>query len=83
MLTKEEKQFKILDACCGSKMFWFDKDNESVLFQDNRKLNTTLCDGRKLIIEPDHIGDFRDMDFPDNQFHNTLDSILQRRKDGR
>lgn len=19
---------KILDACCGSKMFWFDKENE-------------------------------------------------------
>lgn len=22
---------RILDACCGSRMFWFDKQNEQVL----------------------------------------------------
>ncbi|HGZ2460509.1 TPA: SAM-dependent methyltransferase, partial [Enterococcus faecalis] len=27
---------RILDACCGSRMFWFDKQNEQVLFMDNR-----------------------------------------------
>lgn len=26
----------ILDACCGSRMFWFDKKNPYVLFQDIR-----------------------------------------------
>ena len=26
----------ILDACCGSRMFWFDKENPLVLFTDIR-----------------------------------------------
>ena len=60
---------KILDACCGSKMFWFDKQNEHTVFMDNRTLDTNLCDGRKLVIKPDIIGDFRNMDFEDNTFY--------------
>lgn len=39
---------KILDACCGSRMFWFDKNNENVVFMDNRQESCTLQDGRKL-----------------------------------
>jgi len=34
----------ILDACCGSKMFYFDKDDPSVLFQDIRVVETELKD---------------------------------------
>lgn len=55
----------ILDACCGSRMFWFDKNNKNVLFCDNRELSDTLCDGRSLEIKPDKIMDFRNMDLPD------------------
>ena len=28
---------KILDACCGSKMFWFDKNNQDTTYMDIRK----------------------------------------------
>lgn len=59
---------KILDACCGSRMFWFDKSNPNVLFADIRTENHILCDGRKLDIEPDIEMDFRNMPFPDNSF---------------
>ena len=59
----------ILDACCGSKMFWFNKDNENVIFMDNRTLDTQLCDGRSLVIKPDLVSDFRDMPFSDNTFY--------------
>ncbi len=59
----------ILDACCGSKMFWFDKENEDVLYMDNRQLNTTLCDGRMLNVNPDMVADFRDMPFDDESFY--------------
>ena len=52
---------QILDACCGSKMFYFNKNNKNVLFMDKRELHTTLCDGRKLDIEPDLIADFTKM----------------------
>lgn len=58
----------ILDACCGSRMFWFDKENPNVIFADNRELETTLCDGRKLIIKPDEAIDFRNMPYDDNAF---------------
>ena len=60
---------KILDACCGSKMFWFDKENENTVFMDNRKIDTKLCDGRRLVIKPDLIADFKDMPFDDNTFY--------------
>ena len=59
----------ILDACCGSRMFWFDRNNPDVVFADNRYVSTTLCDGRTLVIEPDVEMDFRDMPYPDNTFN--------------
>lgn len=59
----------ILDVCCGSKMFYFDKNNPNVVFMDCRELEDTLCDGRKLKIKPDVIGDFRNIPFPDSTFH--------------
>lgn len=59
---------KILDACCGSRMFWFDRKHKDVLFMDNRELDTMLCDGRTLKIEPDVVADFRNMPFEDFTF---------------
>ncbi len=60
---------KILDACCGSKMFWFDKDNANVLFADKRNEVHTLCDGRVLEIHPDLQMDFTDMPFDNDTFY--------------
>ena len=60
---------KILDTCCGSRMFWFNKENEDAIYMDNRTENTRLCDGRKLIIKPDIIADFRDIPFEDESFY--------------
>lgn len=59
---------RILDACCGSRMFWYDRDNKYTVYQDNRELDTTLCDGRKLEITPGLFGDFRKMIYADNYF---------------
>lgn len=58
----------ILDACCGSKMFWFDKENPNVLFQDIRSEEHVLCDGRKLEVRPDVKADFRQMPYEDESF---------------
>ena len=38
---------QILDACCGSRMFWFDKEHPAAVFMDNRSFSKTLCDGRR------------------------------------
>ncbi|UOR07201.1 class I SAM-dependent methyltransferase [Hymenobacter aerilatus] len=58
----------ILDACCGSRMMWFDKTNPSVTYADIRKESHILCDGRTLEVQPDIISDFRAMPFVDNTF---------------
>lgn len=62
----------ILDACCGSKMFWFDKNHPAVLYQDCRRAEEVLQDGRRLTIDPDMIGDFRNMRFPDDTFYLVI-----------
>lgn len=59
---------RILDACCGSRMFWFDKENPNAIFADIRNEDHILCDGRELHVNPDVIMDFTKMDFPDNHF---------------
>ena len=58
----------ILDVCCGSRMFWFDKRNKNTIYMDNRRLEDTLCDGREISVNPDIVADFRAIPFPDNQF---------------
>lgn len=58
----------ILDACCGSRMFWFDPNNQKVVFADKKKESTILCDGRHLNINPDLKMDFCNMPFKDNTF---------------
>lgn len=61
---------KILDACCGSKMFWFDKDNPDVEFCDIREMERTeYYPERYIEINPDTICDFTDLPFPDNSFY--------------
>ena len=60
---------KILDACCGSRMFWFDKHNPLVTFMDNRIFEDTLCDGRSLRVKPDVVGDFRNIPYPNATFN--------------
>lgn len=59
---------KILDATAGSRMIWFDKNNQLTTFMDNRTLETTLCDGRVLNVKPDSVYDFCKMPFDKNTF---------------
>lgn len=58
----------VLDMCCGSRMFWFDKEDERAVFTDIRSEEHTLCDGRRLVIRPDLIADFRALPFANNSF---------------
>lgn len=60
---------KILDACCGSRMFWYDKNRDDTVYMDNRSFDDVLCDGRKLSIHPDIVADFRNIPFDDNSFN--------------
>lgn len=59
---------RVLDACCGSRMFWFDREHEDVVFGDKRRETQTLCDGRTLRVEPDVLLDFTALEFADGTF---------------
>ncbi len=61
----------ILDACCGGRMFWFDKKNPNAIFIDRR----TAAKGHiqnnwnpNHEVAPDFVMDFREMSFKDKQF---------------
>ncbi len=59
----------ILDACCGSKMFWFDKQNPQVEFCDNRVVPYhEYYPQRYIEIKPDTVCDFTDLPFGDKTF---------------
>lgn len=59
----------VLDPCCGSKMFWFDRKDPRVTFGDIRSESHTLCDGRSLEIAPDQVMDFRALPFENESFY--------------
>ncbi|WP_426665202.1 SAM-dependent methyltransferase [Lactiplantibacillus plantarum] len=67
----------ILDASCGSRMFWFDKHNPNVTYMDKRNETVTAPDSnlgndRVIEINPDIVGDFRNMPFDDNSFYMVV-----------
>lgn len=67
----------VLDACCGSKMFWFDKTDSRAVYIDCRSEKLTATDSSKrgagairhINIEPDLIADFRSLPFPERNFN--------------
>jgi ubiquinone/menaquinone biosynthesis C-methylase UbiE len=58
----------VLDACCGGKMFWFDKNNHNTVYMDIRSEEHILCDGRKFVVSPDIVSDFKNIPYPDETF---------------
>lgn len=66
-MPKSEEKF-ILDACCGSRMMWFNHEHPNVVFADIRQEEFELCDGRPLKINPDVLADFTNMPFDDSSF---------------
>jgi len=67
----EGKKLKpmILDVACGSKMFWFDKNNPNVEFCDNRVVPYHEYYPKRYIeINPDTVCDFTSLPFPDKSF---------------
>ena len=67
---------RVLDACCGGRMMWLDRENPDVVFGDRRSETITVTDRshgnesgtRTLRIEPDALIDFRALPFPDRSF---------------
>ena len=67
---------KILDVCCGSLMFWYDKQESHTTYMDiRRSLYTTFDRGnvREIEINPDIQADWKHIPFEDETF--DLDNI--------
>lgn len=69
----------VLDACCGGKMFWFDKSNPIALFVDNRVMEKQVIwkskdesEIREFEVKPDIVADFTNLPFEDNSFYHVV-----------
>lgn len=63
----------ILDACCGGRMFWHDKNAPGVVFMDIRVLPDVQMTNRQTFgIRPSVVGDFRAMPFADETFRMVV-----------
>lgn len=58
----------ILDACCGGRQFWTDKQHPNAIYIDIRREDQPLKIRPNFTVQPDKIMDFRDMDFSDKSF---------------
>ena len=63
----------VLDACCGPRMMWFNKQDSRAVFGDIRMEKDVLCcDGRTISVIPDKVMDFRAIPFPDETFWHVV-----------
>ena len=58
----------VLDACCGSRMMWFDKRDGRALFLDKRRETVRDPRGNEVVIHPDVLGTYASLPFPDDTF---------------
>lgn len=77
--TEQLKMPLVLDACCGSRMFWFDSDDRRALFIDRRAgtwprdLGTVKTKNRSpIVVDPDVLADFTAMPFADESFYMVV-----------
>jgi SAM-dependent methyltransferase len=60
---------EILDACCGGRMWWWDKAHPLAVYMDKRVAPHGSRPGRpNWNCTPDILGDFREMPFEDDSF---------------
>ncbi len=65
----------VLDACCGSRMFWFDKHDGRALYVDKRRETWPIDKGTPgtkgrapIVVAPDVQADFTNLPFPSDTF---------------
>jgi len=77
----------VLDACCGGRMFWFDKKDPRACFVDNREYENKVVNNngkkpRLFSVKPDMLMDFRKMNIESDQYALVVfDPPHLRRKD--
>ena len=63
----------ILDAACGGRMWWYDKEHDNAIYVDRRTSpKGHLSISANHAITPDYLMDFTDLKFEDESFHLVL-----------
>lgn len=68
----------VLDACCGSRMMWMDKNDERAIYADRRnesyeiKPDRAYPSGTVIHVRPDVVADFTALPFPDASFWHVV-----------
>lgn len=78
---------EILDACCGGRLWWWQKDHPLAVYMDKRIAEPGSVDSRpNWKCEPDVIADFTRMPFDDEAFRLVLfdpPHVVQKELSGR
>ena len=80
-MSDDTKYPPVLDACCGSRAFWFDKADPRAVYVDKRR-ETVQADKRTgpngefrakpLVVDPTHLADFTALPFPSDTFDHVV-----------
>ena len=68
----------VLDACCGTRMMWFNKNDKRAIFVDRRTESFSIAPGRAykkgavLEVAPDKEADFTALPFEDKTFFHVV-----------
>jgi len=66
----------VLDACCGSRAMWFNKEDSRTIYLDRREEECLIDTGQgnpyTITIAPDVLGDFTELPFPDESFYHVV-----------
>ena len=68
----------VLDACCGGRMMWFNKDDERCLYADQREAELKINHLPSQVgraskkVQPDQVHDFRNMPYEDESFYHVV-----------
>ena len=63
----------ILDACCGPRFMWFNKNHPNTIYVDIREEKKGYLKERpNCEVDPDIIADFRNLPFKDKQFKHIV-----------
>ena len=68
MKEKTNPEKFILDACCGGRMFWFNKHHPNCIYIDKRITKEGFNNYETHRVIPDEVGDFRKLRFKDKSF---------------
>jgi len=72
------KEKIVLDACCGGRMMWFDKQDDRCLFADQRRESMSINhfpsqkNASAKVVNPEQIHDFKNMPYKDESFHHVV-----------